>query len=76
MMSAGPVWFERGVPAPGPAPVFSGAEAAGAARGPSQGLPHQGGTGAGHLLGFQLPPQHAVRPQPVQHHEQTLASHR
>lgn len=64
---SGSVWSEWVLPAPGPAEVRSGAEAAGAPRGPSQGLHHQGGASSGLLVGLQLPPEHAVRPQPVQH---------
>lgn len=72
---AGSVRPERVVPASGPAALLSGAEAAGAPRGPPQGLPHQGGAGAGVVLGLQLPSQHPLCPQPVQHPEQAVASH-
>ena len=73
---AGSVWSEWVVPASGPAQVLSGAEAGGAPRGSSKSLPHQGGVSAGLLLGLQLPAQHPLRPQPIQHPEQTVSTHR
>lgn len=75
-LCAGSVRSEWVIPAPGPDPVLSGAEAPGVARGSSQSLSDQRGAGAGLLLGVQLPPQHPLRPQPVQHAEQTLTTHR
>lgn len=73
---SGAKWSERVVPAAGPAEVRSGAEAAGAPRGPSQGLHHQGGAAPGLLIGLQLPPEHSVRPQPVQHPQQAVTANR